>query len=104
MTYITRVMGGDPATAAIQVSIFEGTCYITPLIGAYLADSLWGRYKTILVFSSIYFLVSPRHYASCCVSMAPLPPRACSCTHQDAGNLLQNGLKASASRCTPRVV
>jgi dipeptide/tripeptide permease len=70
VTYITRVMGGDPATAAIQVSIFEGTCYITPLIGAYLADSLWGRYKTILVFSSIYFLVSAVLLcivdASCC--------------------------------------
>jgi dipeptide/tripeptide permease len=35
--------------------VFEGTCYITPLLGAYLADSHWGRYKTILVFSTIYF-------------------------------------------------
>jgi dipeptide/tripeptide permease len=34
--------------------VFEGTCYVTPLLGAYLADSHWGRYKTILVFSSIY--------------------------------------------------
>ncbi len=33
VTYITQVMGGDPAGAAIQVSLFEGTCYITPLIG-----------------------------------------------------------------------
>ncbi|GLC42322.1 hypothetical protein PLESTB_000659700 [Pleodorina starrii] len=54
--YITTVMGGDPADAAIQVSVFEGTCYLTPLIGAYLADSRWGRYKTILVFSSIYLV------------------------------------------------
>ena len=35
-----------------------GTCYITPLLGAWLADSLWGRYKTILVFSVIYLVVS----------------------------------------------
>jgi len=34
--------------------VFEGTCYVTPLLGAYLADSHWGRYKTILVFSTIY--------------------------------------------------
>lgn len=34
--------------------VFEGTCYVTPILGAYLADSHWGRYKTILVFSSIY--------------------------------------------------
>jgi dipeptide/tripeptide permease len=42
-----------------QVSVFEGTCYMTPLIGAYLADSVWGRYKTILVFSTIYLVVRP---------------------------------------------
>lgn len=36
--------------------VFEGTCYVTPLLGAYLADSFWGRYRTILVFSSIYLL------------------------------------------------
>ncbi|GLI71059.1 hypothetical protein VaNZ11_015975 [Volvox africanus] len=54
--YITTVMGGDPADAAIQVSVFEGTCYLTPLIGAYLADSKWGRYKTIHIFSSIYLV------------------------------------------------
>ncbi|KAG2452163.1 hypothetical protein HYH02_003195 [Chlamydomonas schloesseri] len=54
--YICNVMGGDPADAAIQVSVFEGTCYLTPLIGAYLADSRWGRYHTILVFSSIYLV------------------------------------------------
>jgi dipeptide/tripeptide permease len=44
--------------AAIQVMMFEGTAYVTPLIGAYVADSYWGRYKTILVFSVIYLLVS----------------------------------------------
>lgn len=41
----------------MQVMVFEGTCYVTPLLGAYLADSFWGRYKTIWVFSSIYFMV-----------------------------------------------
>ncbi|MEW5301562.1 MAG: hypothetical protein WDW36_004415 [Sanguina aurantia] len=56
VTYVTQVMGGDPATAAIQVSIFEGTCYVTPLLGAYLADSRWGRYTTILVFSCVYLV------------------------------------------------
>ncbi|KAF3948604.1 hypothetical protein CMV_025422 [Castanea mollissima] len=31
-----------------------GTCYITPLIGAFIADSYLGRYWTIALFSVIY--------------------------------------------------
>lgn len=54
--YLNRVMGEDSGFAAVQVNLFEGTCYLTPLLGAWLADSLWGRYKTILVFSCIYFV------------------------------------------------
>ncbi len=36
------------------------------LLGAWLADSAWGRYKTILIFSSIYFLVGLRLRLHCC--------------------------------------
>jgi peptide/histidine transporter 3/4 len=31
--------------------------YITPLLGAYLADALLGRFWTILIFSLVYFVV-----------------------------------------------
>ncbi|GBG00630.1 hypothetical protein Rsub_13284, partial [Raphidocelis subcapitata] len=54
ITYLTRIMGIDAAAAAIAVMVFEGTAYVTPLLGAYLADSFWGRYRTILIFSTIY--------------------------------------------------
>ncbi|DBA89647.1 hypothetical protein WJX79_009961 [Trebouxia sp. C0005] len=54
--YLTRIMGCRPAFAATQVNLFEGTCYLTPVLGAWLADAHWGRYKTILVFSGIYFV------------------------------------------------
>lgn len=60
ITYMRTEMLEEPAFAAIMVQLFEGTCYLTPLLGAWLADSRWGRYKTILVFSSIYVLVSAR--------------------------------------------
>ena len=78
--YLSTVMGQTPASAAVSVNLFQGTCYLTPLLGAYvffflavrshaltlslalvrsfaryLADAAWGRYKTILVFSWIYF-------------------------------------------------
>jgi hypothetical protein len=35
----------------------SGTCYIFPLLGAFLADSYWGRYVTIIIFSVVYLLV-----------------------------------------------
>ena len=54
--YLTNVMGEDSGSAAVQVNLFEGTCYLTPLLGAWLADAIWGRYKTILVFSLVYFV------------------------------------------------
>ncbi|PRW50755.1 NRT1 PTR FAMILY -like [Chlorella sorokiniana] len=56
IVYLTHVMGEDNGFAAIQLNLFEGTCYLTPLLGAWLADSAWGRYKTILIFSVIYLL------------------------------------------------
>jgi hypothetical protein len=55
--YMTRVMHYDPAFASVQLMLFEGTCYLTPILGAWLADSRWGRFKCILVFSIIYFVV-----------------------------------------------
>ena len=71
--YLTRIMGSRPAAAAMQVNLFEGTCYLTPLLGAWLADARWGRYKTILVFSAIYFLVS-RHNVHASAAGALRPP------------------------------
>ena len=40
-----------------QVTNWSGTVYIFPLLGAFLADSYWGRYNTIIIFSIIYILV-----------------------------------------------
>ena len=55
--YMTRVMHYSPAFASAQLTMFEGTAYLTPILGAWLADAAWGRYKTILVFSIIYMVV-----------------------------------------------
>ena len=55
VVYLTSILGQTPASASVAVMVFEGTCYLTPLLGAYLADAAWGRYRTILSFSCIYF-------------------------------------------------
>ncbi|KAF8010370.1 hypothetical protein BT93_J1103 [Corymbia citriodora subsp. variegata] len=41
-------------TATNNVANWGGTCYITPLIGAFFADAYLGRYWTIACFSIIY--------------------------------------------------
>ncbi|BBN13587.1 MFS transporter, POT/PTR family, peptide/nitrate/nicotianamine transporter [Marchantia polymorpha subsp. ruderalis] len=56
VTYLTTVLHQGTAKAATNVTNWSGTCYITPLIGGFLADAYWGRYWTIAVFSFIYFL------------------------------------------------
>ncbi|XP_028060727.1 protein NRT1/ PTR FAMILY 8.3-like [Camellia sinensis] len=56
VSYLTKTMHEGNVSAARNVSNWTGTAYLTPLIGAVLADVCWGRYWTIAVFSAIYFL------------------------------------------------
>ncbi|KAI6671004.1 hypothetical protein NL676_005889 [Syzygium grande] len=44
------------STASNNVTNWAGTCYITPLIGAFFRDAYLGRYWTIACFSIIYVL------------------------------------------------
>jgi len=57
VTYLTTKLHEGNASAVRNISIWQGTCYLTPLIGAVLADGYWGRYWTIAVFAVIYFVV-----------------------------------------------
>ncbi|CAA2989469.1 NRT1 PTR FAMILY -like [Olea europaea subsp. europaea] len=56
--FLTRVMGQDNAEAANSVSKWTGTVYIFSLLGAFLSDSYWGRYKTCAIFQAIFVVVS----------------------------------------------
>ncbi|KAG5554109.1 hypothetical protein RHGRI_011849 [Rhododendron griersonianum] len=56
VTYLTTKLHEGNVSAARNVTTWQGTCYLTPLIGAVLADAYWGRYWTIAAFSTIYFL------------------------------------------------
>lgn len=56
--FLTRVMGQDNAEAANNVSKWTGTVYIFSLLGAFLSDSYWGRYKTCAIFQAIFVVVS----------------------------------------------
>ncbi|TMW95652.1 hypothetical protein EJD97_008543 [Solanum chilense] len=54
--YFKKRLNQHSATASKNVSNWSGTCYITPLIGAFLADAYLGRYWTIALFSIIYVI------------------------------------------------
>lgn len=56
VSYLTKNLHEGNVSAARNVTTWQGTCYLTPLIGAVLADAYWGRYWTIAIFSTIYFI------------------------------------------------
>ena len=56
VTYLTTVLHESNVDAARNVSTWVGSCFLTPVIGAFLADSYWGRYSTIAVFLSVYIV------------------------------------------------
>ncbi|KAJ8749754.1 hypothetical protein K2173_012305 [Erythroxylum novogranatense] len=52
--YFKKKLNQHSATATKNNSDWSGTCYITPLIGAFVADAYLGRFWTIACFSTIY--------------------------------------------------
>uniref|UniRef100_A0ACD5VPM1 Uncharacterized protein n=4 Tax=Avena sativa TaxID=4498 RepID=A0ACD5VPM1_AVESA len=54
VTFLTSVLHESNVDAARNVSTWIGSCFFTPLIGAFLADTYWGRYWTIVTFLSVY--------------------------------------------------
>ncbi|KAL9310359.1 Protein NRT1/ PTR FAMILY 8.5 [Arabidopsis thaliana] len=75
ITYYTSELHESNVSAASDVMIWQGTCYITPLIGAVIADSYWGRYWTIASFSAIYFIGMA--LLTLAASLPVLKPAAC---------------------------
>ncbi|KAL0333221.1 UNVERIFIED_CONTAM: protein NRT1/ PTR FAMILY 8.1 [Sesamum angustifolium] len=56
VNYLKIRLNQENATASNNVTNWSGTCYITPLIGAFLADSYLGRYWTIASFCTVYVI------------------------------------------------
>ncbi|KAK9266924.1 hypothetical protein L1049_027183 [Liquidambar formosana] len=81
--FLTRVLQQNNADAANNVSKWTGTVYIFSLVGAFLSDSYWGRYKTCAIFQVIFVigLVS----LSLSSYLFLLKPSGCGDTHTPCG-------------------
>jgi peptide/histidine transporter 3/4 len=54
--FIQKHLGTSPAKASMITGLFNALVYVTPLLGAYIADVKLGRYMTIMSFSMVYIV------------------------------------------------
>ncbi|KAL7585914.1 hypothetical protein Lser_V15G41848 [Lactuca serriola] len=54
--YLTRELHEGTVKSSNNVTNWVGTVWMTPLLGAYIADTYLGRYWTFMIASVIYFL------------------------------------------------
>ncbi|KAI3874522.1 hypothetical protein MKX03_004852, partial [Papaver bracteatum] len=58
IVYFTTVFNMKRVNVAILIDASKGTSFVTPLIGSFLADAYFGRYKTLGFASIASFLVA----------------------------------------------
>jgi peptide/histidine transporter 3/4 len=57
VVYLTERLHQGTVQAANNVTNWSGTVFLTPLLGAFLADAYLGRYWTFVAGSAVYLLV-----------------------------------------------
>uniref|UniRef100_A0ACD5X0H1 Uncharacterized protein n=1 Tax=Avena sativa TaxID=4498 RepID=A0ACD5X0H1_AVESA len=56
VSYLTKVLHETNVTAARNVATWQGTSYLAPLLGAFVADSYLGKYRTALISCMILII------------------------------------------------
>lgn len=57
VVYLTSVLHEGTVESANNVTNWTGSLWMTPLLGAYIADAYLGRFWTFVIASAIYLLV-----------------------------------------------
>ncbi|XP_021892802.1 protein NRT1/ PTR FAMILY 8.1-like [Carica papaya] len=84
--YLVMEMRESIPTAAVHVTAWMGSAYVFTLLGAFMADAYLGRFKTILVFSTIYSVGMVLLTLSAAIdALRPPPCTAKPCTEITSG-------------------
>ncbi|XP_057424221.1 protein NRT1/ PTR FAMILY 5.2-like [Lotus japonicus] len=73
--YLTKKLHQGTVASANNVTNWVGTIWITPILGAYVADAYLGRYWTFVIASTIY--LSGMSLLTLAVSLPSLKPPQC---------------------------
>lgn len=83
--YLTKELHEDTISSARNVNNWSGAVWLTPIFGAYIADTYLGRYWTFLVSSLIYLLGMV--LLTVAVSLKSLKPPPCDAVCKKASSL-----------------
>ncbi|EPS70163.1 hypothetical protein M569_04601, partial [Genlisea aurea] len=73
--YLTKKLHQGTVEAANNVTNWVGTVYLTPIIGAYIADAILGQFWTFVITSGVY--LSGAILLTLSVTIHPLKPPSC---------------------------
>lgn len=60
-TYLIGRYNMKANTATNVNNVFSGTFNFSPVVGAFVADAFWGRFRTLLFGTAVGVAVSPLH-------------------------------------------
>ncbi|CAL8178272.1 unnamed protein product [Prunus armeniaca] len=75
VVYLTRKLHEGTVQSSNNVTNWSGTLWLTPILGAYIADTYIGRYRTFVLAVSIYLM--GMSLLTLAVSVPALKPPAC---------------------------